>query len=182
MKKMKIAALTSMLLASQWAAADLSYTNFGVGYIDGDIFNADLDGFEVRGNFALNSSFHLLGSYSALDQEPSGLDLDVLSFGAGWHTELNPNLDFVATGAVLDVDNGFISDNGIRLTGGVRGLAGEQFEFSGDIVFEDIDDFDDDIGIEVSGRFFIDRDLSIGLTKRDVNHIDTIRLDIRFDY
>ena len=182
MKKMKIAMLTTLLAASPWAFADLNYTNFGVGYVDGDYNNADVDGFEIRGSFALNNNFHLLASYDALDVDPGGVDLDILAFGGGWHTDIAVNLDFVATAAILDVDVGNFSTDGIRATGGVRGLLSKEVEFSADLVYEDIDDIDDDIGYEIGGRYFVNRDMSLGVTLRDVNDIDTLRLDIRFDY
>jgi len=180
MKKMKIIALAGLLSVAPWAAADLSYTNFSVGYVDGDFFDVDVDGFDLRGNFALNSSFHLLAGYSALDAD--GGDIDILGFGGGWHTGLSETLDFVATASILDVDFDNFSSDGVRLTGGIRAQPSSEFEFYADFVYEDIDDFDDDTGYDIGGRYFFNTDTSAGIALRDVNDLETLRLDIRFDF
>ncbi len=185
MKKMKIAMLTTLLAASPLALADLSYTNFGVGYVDGDYGNADIDGLELRGSFAINSSIHLQASYDALDISPGNGDFDVLAFGGGWHTLLAEELDFVATASILDVDAGIFDGDGIRLTGGLRGKISRELEFGAHLIYEDINDIPnvgDDTGYELEGRYFFNRNNSVGLTLRDVNKVDTFRIDVRFDF
>lgn len=186
MRKIKLALLSGsfamgLVAMSHWASADVSYTNFGVGYIDGDYFDVDVDGFELRGNFALNSDFHLLAGLQSLDADVGG-DVDVLNFGAGWHTAFSPNMDFVATASILDVDIGNFNTDGIRLTGGFRGMPSSEFEFLANLVFEDIDDVDDDTGYEIGGRYFVKQDTSVGVTLRDVSDLETFRIDIRFDF
>lgn len=184
MNKIKIALLTGLISVSPFAAADLSYTNFGVGYVDGDWFNADSDGFQLRGSFALNSDLFLLGSYDALDVDAGigSFDLDILAFGVGYRNTLSSDMDFVATASILDVDIGIGSTDGIRLTGGVRGMANSEIEYTANLVYEDIDDVDDDIGFEIGGRYYFTRENSFGVTLRDVNNLETLRLDVRFDF
>ena len=180
MKKINLALLASLVLVSPWAAADLSYTNFSVGYIDGDIRSADIDGFDLRGSISINSDIFLLANYSALDS--NGVDIDLLRFGAGYRTALTEDIDFVTTFSILDFDNGNNSSDGYQLTGGIRGKANREIEYSAELVKEDIDDFDDDIGIEVGARYFFTRENSVGVSLRDVNNIDTFRISVRFDF
>lgn len=184
MKKFKITFVAGLLAISNWAFADVSYTNFGVGYVNGDFGNADADGFQLRGNFAINSSVYLLADYTALDIDGPGTDddLDILNFGAGWHTGLNEVVDFVATASILDVDRSSSNADGLRLTGGVRGLAGNEFEFGAHLVFEDIDDAENDTGFEFEGRYFFSGDASVGFTLRDVSDLEVFRIDVRFDF
>ena len=195
MNKIRIAILMSLLTASHWAAAELSYSNAGIGYIDGDFFRVDTDGFEVRGSYSLNPNFFLLASYDKLgvNRPPplSDIDLDILAFGGGFHiglaelaglTGFAETMDLVATASILDVDLDGLGTDGIRLTGGVRAMANDFIEYSGNLVFEDIDDIDDDIGYEVSGRYVFAPGSSVGVTHRDVNGLETIRVDFRLDF
>lgn len=180
MKKINITLLAGLVSVSQWAAADLSYTNFSVGYVDGDFVNTDIDGFYLGGSFSINSDIFLLANYAALDANSS--DIDRLRFGAGYRIGINQDIDFVTTFSILDFDNGNNSSDGYQLTGGIRGKLNREIEYFADIVKEDIDDFDDDVGIELGARYFFTRENSVGVSIRDVNDIDTFKIDVRFDF
>ena len=180
MNKTKIALALVLSSISSWAAADLNYTNFSIGYVDGDTFDVNTDGFSLAGSFAFTDRFHALASYDSLDAE--GTDVDVLKLGAGYHAGIGSDMDFVTTFSLEDVDIGNFSSDGIQITGGIRGGTSNSFEYFADLVYEDIDDIDSDTGLAAGIRFFPSRDLSFGINYRNVNEFDMLKLDIRFDY
>lgn len=174
---------------SALANADVSYTNFGVGIVDGDIFGRGADGFDLRGSFGFLDNFHAYASFQTLDTRINipgvgviDADVDRFDIGGGYHRELVQDLDFVATFGIVDFDNGNGSSDGIQASAGVRGSLDNYIEYSVEAVYENLDDIDSDTGLQLGARYYLTRFNSVGLTIRDVGGFDLVRLDFRFDY
>lgn len=193
MNKIKTSIFAFVLSASSFfistSSADVGYTNFSIGYVDGEYFARDAEGYDLRGSISVTDSIHLFAGYQSLDSSivipPFGtfdVDIDRLELGGGYHFELVDNLDFVTTFRVVDFDNGNGSSDGFQITGGIRGQLDNTIEYFADFVLEDLDDLDSDTGLSFGGRYYVTRFNSIGINFRDVNEFDTIRIDFRFDY
>lgn len=57
-----------------------------------------------------------------------------------------------------------ISDTGVGLTAGVRGVLGENIQWSGSLKYRDLDDLDSALGISVSGHYYFRPNMAAGLT------------------
>lgn len=136
----------SLLLAALLAAApiaanagELSY-NFieaGAARVDVDGFDK-MDGFQVRGSFAINPSWYVHGGYGRVNNDDYGVDLDLeeAQIGAGYRLPLSERADFINeltyVRQEVTVDDGLTSDSasasGTRFSTGFRGLLGTQGE------------------------------------------------------
>ncbi len=189
MKARKYLLLGGLLLVAPWASADLSYTNATLGYVvDGDIdgSSVDVDGLQLSGKFAFNENFFVLGNFERLETDPGNTDLDRFDIGAGYHTPLNDIVDIVGSIAYTDVEVGSFDGDGFTITGGLRAMPSSVVEVSADLVYEDIDidgvSDDSDTGFQVEGRYFFSNTLSGGLKYRDVRDLETLAINVRFDF
>ncbi|MGQ9427197.1 hypothetical protein ACXYTJ_15970 [Gilvimarinus sp. F26214L] len=189
MKKAQHFLFLGLLGVAPLAAADLSYTYLGAGYvIDGEVdgINVDLDGFSFAGSFAVGENFYILGNAQMLETDPGDADVDRIDLGAGFHTPIAPGMDFDGSLAYSDVEIGRFDGDGFQLRGGVRGKPNEFFEWGAHLVYEDLD-FDDlgsdsDVGYDLNARYFFSGTLSAGLNLRDVSDIETMTINVRFDF
>jgi len=145
-----ISSIASFSLTAEEAA--LSYTYVGVGYETGDIADIDTSGFGIYGSKALNDSFFLVGSYLSIesdDQFTDGFvtdDIEATGFniGIGFHTPINPTVDFVSTLSYSDVEVEFADEsedgNGYIIAAGVRAMPSDVLELSAFIDYADIED------------------------------------------
>jgi len=146
-----IALLAVTLFAAQASAQDLSY-NFvegGFARVELDVGPVDVDGdgFGVGGSFEIGDSFFGLASYQTADFG-SGVDLNQLTAGFGYHVGISPNADFVATLAYVRAEieaSGFgsVDESGIGASIGVRGMVSDRVELNGAISYVDLGDGDD---------------------------------------
>jgi len=189
MKKCKLGVLLGFCFCSALTHAGPSYTNFGVGLVDGDFFGRSADGFDLRGSFAFLDNFYAYASYQTLDTRVNipglgvlDVDVDRFDIGAGYHRELVSDLDFVASLGIIDFDNGNRTSDGFQASAGIRGTLDDYIEFSAEAVHENLDDADSDTGIQLGARYYLTRFNSVGVTVKDVGGFDLIRVDFRFDY
>lgn len=156
MRKHVIAGVLMACGAFDAAAADgVAYTYLDVGYVlqtiqsenpDPRVVIDDLEprGGYVSGSVALNDAFHLLGSFSA-GQDDVGVffggvilgevDLKMRQYqvGFGYHRELSSRIDWVGEFTYLrtktDIDEVEITDgDDLRITAGVRGVLAPHVE------------------------------------------------------
>jgi len=185
-----ISSIASFSLTAEEAA--LSYTYVGVGYETGDIADIDTSGFGIYGSKALNDSFFLIGSYLSIesdDQFTDGFvtdDIEATGFniGIGFHTPINPTVDFVSTLSYSDVEVEFADEsedgNGYIIAAGVRAMPSDVLELSAFIDYADIED-GSETGYSFAARYFTTPDISLGLGYGSSDDFDAITFDIRFD-
>ncbi len=185
-----ISSIASFSLTAEEAA--LSYTYVGVGYETGDIADIDTSGFGIYGSKALNDSFFLVGSYLSIesdDQFTDGFvtdDIEATGFniGIGFHTPINPTVDFVSTLSYSDVEVEFADEsedgNGYIIAAGVRAMPSDVLELSAFIDYGDIED-GSETGYSFAARYFTTPDISLGLGYGSSDDFDAITFDIRFD-
>jgi hypothetical protein len=185
-----ISSIASFSLTAEEAA--LSYTYVGVGYETGDIADIDTSGFGIYGSKALNDSFFLEGSYLSIesdDQFTDGFvtdDIEATGFniGIGFHTPINPTVDFVSTLSYSDVEVEFADEsedgNGYIIAAGVRAMPSDVLELSAFIDYADIED-GSETGYSFAARYFTTPDISLGLGYGSSDDFDAITFDIRFD-
>jgi len=183
-----ISSIASFSLTAEEAA--LSYTYVGVGYETGDIADIDTSGFGIYGSKALNDSFFLVGSYLSIesdDQFTDGFvtdDIEATGFniGIGFHTPINPTVDFVSTLSYSDVEFADESEdgNGYIIAAGVRAMPSDVLELSAFIDYADIED-GSETGYSFAARYFTTPDISLGLGYGSSDDFDAITFDIRFD-
>ncbi|MCW8195130.1 hypothetical protein F6455_10065 [Proteobacteria bacterium 005FR1] len=185
MKKTKHLLLASMIVAAPMASAELSYTYVTAGYvIDGEVDGTsfDLDGLTLGGSFAVREDVYIFGNYQALETDPGNIDVDRIDLGAGFHTPIAENIDFDVSLAYSDIEIGSADGDGFQLKGGLRGMPSSVFEWNAYLVYEDIDFDDSDTGYELAGRYFFAENISAGLTLRNVSDLETMAVNVRFDF
>ena len=185
-----ISSVASFTLSAEEAA--LSYTYAGVGYSNGDIADVDFSGFGFYGSVALNDSFFLLGEYSSIESDDKfdiGSSIDEIeatgfSFGVGFHTPINPTIDFVSSLSYADVEleSSDVSEdgNGYILAAGVRAKPSDVLELSALIDYADIED-GSETGYSLSARYYATQAVSLGLGYGSSDDFDAISFDVRFD-
>ena len=150
-------------------AADISYDQLRLNYVSAEFdvgpSDVDGDGLELSGSFSFNDSFFAFGSYSDLDLD-FNLDASVLEIGGGYHRPITTRLDFVGgVGYVrTDVDTPFgnADDDGISLSGGVRGRMSDAIEVKAALNYFVMDKGDNNTEVELGGDYFITERIALG--------------------
>src|SRR5690606_32963156 len=111
-KFVAIATLAALGFGAQAASAQgFSYNLLEGSLISGD----DYDGFGVSGSYAFTPDIFGLASIDAIELD-NGVDVSVLSVGAGYRIAINEALDVFATGSLKRVKpDGFDDDMGFGL-------------------------------------------------------------------
>jgi hypothetical protein len=158
-----------MLLSGVGVAADISYDQIRLNYVSAEFdagpVDVDGDGLELSGSFSFADSFFGFGSYSDLDLD-FNLDASILEIGGGYHRPITTMLDFVArVGYVrtdLDTPFGDADDDGVSLSGGVRGRMTDAIEVKAALNYFVMDKGDNDTEVELAGDYFITERIALG--------------------
>jgi Ax21 family sulfation-dependent quorum factor len=156
-----LALLAGLPLSAQ--ASELSYNFIEADYLRVNIDDADdFDpaGFGLRGSFAMGEQFYGFGSYLSASDDVGGFDLDVdqSQLGLGYRHGVSDKADFIAElswiNQSVDVDGlGEADGNGGKLSVGIRGLMGDQFEGYAKANYLDGSDFDGDFSATLGAQF-----------------------------
>jgi len=171
----------AMLLPLSGQAAEFGYSFIDFAIIpeaetEGDDFDIDGEGFQLRGSLAVTETFFALVEIADLEFEEGNLDIDFTRWviGGGGHWPINQNLDFVARGGLMryDVDvsargfpgRGDDDDLGFFLGGRVRAQVVQNFELEGgvDLTTAEVGGFEDEIIIVGEGRYHFNNQFSVG--------------------
>jgi hypothetical protein len=159
------AGLLLLPLAAHADGFDYSYVEGG--FVSSEIntgpFDADGDGVQLVGSFAIKDEFHLFAGYA--DQSYDfGIDSTTLSFGAGVNYGLHADWDLIGrlSYVTTEVDTPFGSadEDGFGVTGGVRGRLARKVELDAGLNYVDVGD--SDTSLFVSTRYFLNDHLALG--------------------
>jgi len=208
MKQGKIILLVIMalMLTTLVPAADLSYSNVTVGYVDAEIDDLDGDGFDIALNANISDSIFAILSYQDIESDKVlGVEVGLNEFrlGVGWHTAITGSMDFVAmlgySFAELDASIGVLSasidGDGFVGSTGVRAKISGKIEVGAYATYSAVD-FDhsvgeiDGLGFLVDARYFLTDTISTGVSYETVPleligedlDIDEITVSLRFDF
>jgi hypothetical protein len=177
-KFVAIATLAALGLGAQAASAQgFSYNLLEGSLISGD----DYDGFGVSGSYAFTPDVFGLASIDALELDGSGLDVSVLSIGAGYRIAINEALDVFATASLKRVKpDGFDDDMGFGLGVGLRGRVLERLELTGGLEYVDVNDSDTEL--KVGGRWYFTNNFAAGIDFSDTDAGSALRFVARYDF
>jgi hypothetical protein len=169
-----IAALAMLLpISGQAATFGYSFVDFAIvpeAETEGDNFDIDGEGFQLRGSLAVTDTFFALVEIADLEFEEGNLDVDFTRWliGGGGHWPINQSLDFVARGGIVryDVDAGRFDEDdiGFFLGGRVRAQIVQNVELEGgvDLTTAEVPGFEDEIVIVGEGRYHFNDQFSAG--------------------
>lgn len=189
---MKHAATLATLLAASLpfaAAADeprYTYLEAGYQYLDFDLgggVDVDGDGFGIGGSLSVSDHIHLLGSYSKVDLD-FGIDASEYSIGVGGRLPVGPGVHLIGSvgwgWAKLDTPVGNFKDDGIFLSGGVRWMATDRVELTGELTYVDLDDSGDDTTLGIGLLFHLTPDLALGVGTRFGEDVTGYQAGLRY--
>ncbi len=162
--------LAALLASGSMAAEGPRYTYGQLSYIDVefndlDSVDADGDGFNVGGSFAVADMVHIFAGYTdgEIDVDDFGFgdisaDYSQLSAGLGVNYGVSDTVDLVGRLAYINVEievSGFSQDeDGYGLSGGVRAMIMPQLELNGGVVYSDLGGgFDSDTALELGAVY-----------------------------
>jgi len=150
-----------------------------------DGLDIDGDGLDVAGSFALTDTLFLTGGYTSRDFD-FGIDLDRYEAGLGGHLPLAPNLDVVGTVSYLHSEEDFAfgdaDDDGIGLALGLRGRLTDALELQGGLSYADLDDFTDDLALNIGGRYYMTPQLALGAGFEAGDDVSTWTVGLRYEF
>ena len=180
--------LILLLLAFSASASaegfDYNYFQLSYGTIDFDDINVDGDGFGLAGSYAINPDWHVFADYEAASLD-FDIDATTLGAGIGYHTELSPVVDLVASLSYQYVEFdapavSSIDDNGFGLGVGLRFAASDKFELNAGISYVDLSDSGDDTGFDVGGLYDFTDSFSLGIGGSWSDDVSSYALTGRF--
>jgi hypothetical protein len=182
-----VALAAALPLASHADVMDYSYAE--LGYIDtefdGDGFDADGDGFGLRGSLAINQTFFVFAGYESLDFD-FDVDLSTLEVGGGARWPLSDKVDLVGRLGIVkaeaEVGQFDADDDGFLLGARVRGVVAPKFELEGGFDYRDLDDAGDDTTIVLEGRYFFVEQFSGGISVSIGDDVTSLGLNARMTF
>jgi len=165
--------LTAMILLAPLPALAQSphYTFVEAGWlqVDPDGSSSSEDGWFAGGSVGF-ANFQFFAEYGDLS------DAEVWQAGGGWHGLLGDRADVVAEAAFVDLD----SEDGVKVTGGVRWMLLERLEVNGFVNYLDVGD-SDDTSIEINGIWNFAKRLAVGAGYEAGDELNWIRAFVRFN-
>lgn len=187
MKIMKAMAGTLLLAAAPIAAQaeDMNYSYVEAGYAETNLDGGPTgDGFGLRGSIGFAENFFAFADY--LDQDFSGVDIDLFSVGLGGHLEIAESVDLVGRFGYLRAEGsagGFSADDdGYLVSAGVRARPAQQFELEGNVIYRDLGNGADDTAVAVGGRYYFTDMFAVGAEYEMSDDADTIFAGIRLSF
>jgi hypothetical protein len=148
----------------------------------------DLDsgGLEIGGSFNVPTRMHVFFLYQEWDLGP--VDRSTLQIGAGYRWRLSPRVDLAAQLAVAETEierpgpAPDVDEEGIILSGLLRGWATDRLELSGALLFDDSVGGRVDTVVEFGGQYYLQRNFSVGGRIRVDDDETTLFLGGRFNF
>lgn len=165
--------------ANAAAANNLRYTYAELRFVDYD--NNGGDGFQVNGSWDLGNNWIILGGITSADFN-NDVDATFFEIGGGYVWRYTPDWDLIGTArfvsADVDTPGGSSDDNGVALSGGVRGMLAPQFEIRGSVNYINLDD--SDTYLELAGDYYFTRQFAAGLSVEFAGDSDLFSIGARW--
>lgn len=195
MQRRTLGVLAALAVALPFAthADTMDYSYVELAYLDTELdnFDADGDGFALRGSLSVHESVFLVAGYEDVSFEAGrfigDVDVSAFSVGVGGRYPLAQKMDLVGTlrivSAELEADRiGFDADeDGFAFGVRVRGEVMPKLELEGGLEHVDIDDIADDTSIVLQGRYFFIENFSGGVSL-SFGDADTFGLEGRLTF
>ena len=133
------------------------------------------DGIEFGGSFRINQQIYATASFQALDFGP--FDLDVLEISGGFIYPHN-NIDLAFEVGLIDADVAGTSESGFSLAAGGRSYVAPEIELRAFVRHVDISG--SDTFIELGGDYFLNPNLSVGITLEVSSDSDAMTVGGRY--
>jgi hypothetical protein len=188
-RNLLVAALAAV--ATPALADGLDYTYLEGRYSSLDVDGEDGDGFGIRGSYAINDNLYILGQYGSADFDFLNTEATELRVGGGFHMPVQDGVDFVAElnweRTDVELDNPFPpfgriegDDNGVALSGGLRGMVTDKFELNGKVRYIDYGDVDDTV-LGLGAKYGINDRWSV-VGEYETGDTDAITLGVRLTF
>lgn len=173
---------TSLVLAAATAQA----APFSYNYVEGGFGEVDTgDALFVKGSAAVDKNLYVLGGLYAVDFD-HGVNGTYLEGGLGYHLPLSKQADLFMSAQLLygDVDvPGDHTDLGAILRVGARFTPVDKIELEGSLASSSNDMLvNDGLGVDVSGRYYINNQLSVALGLHSDTELDGVSLGMRYNF
>jgi hypothetical protein len=169
-------------------SASLSAQEFNYNYVqgsyaraelDGPGFNVDGDGIGLSASFAFDDNFHVFGEYQTADFSPG--DLNLLELGAGYHTNISPNMDVYANLGFLKFDpSGPGDDNALVFGLGLRGAVSDAVELFGGLDYLDFDNSGSETRANAGFMMALNEAWGVGLKASFWDNVNIYQLNARW--
>lgn len=194
MQRRTLGVLAALAAALPFAthADTMDYSYVELGYVDSELddFDADGDGFALRGSLSVHENVFVFAGYQDVSFDPDARfapDIDITSFqvGVGGRYPLAPKIDLVGKFGIVkaELDAGSLDEDEDGFTFGVR-VRGEvmpKLELEGGLEYIDVDDVADDTALVVQGRYFF-LDNFAGGVSLSFGDADTFGLEARLTF
>lgn len=134
------------------------------------------DGIEFGGSYRINEQFYAIASVQDLDDNAGG-NTEILEFGGGYIIP-RENIDFAAEFAILDADFPASSESGFALAAGGRTNYSAEIELRAFVRHVDI--VDSDTFIELGADYYLQNNLSLGITIDVASDSDAFSFGARY--
>lgn len=129
-RRLSLLALVAALPLLPAQASDFNYLEGG--FVNRDNYGRSGGGGRTAGSVDLQVPIAPFAEFSSAD------DLDQLSVGAVFHAPVNRNVSWFAGGSLEHADNGFGSDTGFGLRGGLQWQATRRLELTPEVRYVDL--------------------------------------------
>ena len=183
--RIHLAAFGAMLVAASATAQEQAARPLPYDYMFANYGLTELDsgGIEIGGSIEVANRVNVFGAYQ--DWELDGdFDREAFHVGAGYRWTMSPRSDFVAKLAYADTElersgQPDLDEQGVVLSGEIRGWVNERFELSGELLLDDsLDDLE--TVLEFGAQYHSRRGLSFGGRFRIDEEDTTLLLGARF--
>jgi len=184
---MKLVAAAGALAGSVAGAQQQDFGPLPYDYVFGSYALTELDsgGVELGGSIEVANRIHVFGAYQDWELG-NDFDYSVFRIGGGYRWALSPRTDAVAKlafasteidgpGASPDIDN-----DGLVLSGEIRGWIAENVELSGELFLDDSLGSDIETILEFGGQYHLNDNFSVGGRLRVDDNDTTLLLGGRF--
>jgi hypothetical protein len=179
-KHLLLSAAAALVVGTNALAAEGPSYNFAQGGLAVASLSANGDsesglGLGVSGEADIWEFLYGFADIGSIKYSPNGYDVTFApaSLGVGAHMPLGAvsgfaglSLERVKVKVNFDGPggSGSNSDSGLGLTAGVRGLLGENIQWSGSLKYRDLDDLDSALSISVGGHYYFNSNMAVGVT------------------
>jgi hypothetical protein len=147
LKKISLAGALLGFVALPAMAETPTFNFVQVGYVSNLSGSSDYDGFEIKGNLEISDTLYMNAGFTKTNASVSfgDLDIDVITLGLGYKTNISAVSTLFAEADYLVVDNdfnGFGSDNGYQVGFGIRSYVLGSVELKAAAYYRDINSSD----------------------------------------